>query len=187
MHTRSVCLLCEFIQCVCLCELYVMASLSLPLSCPLPQLSTVWMCHRGDVRTLPADLFMIWLLISFTGTWESASQIGLQAPLCGSLHVCDRERKTQNVLKYAQLCIGECICGLMQVYGCVLACACCNLICVRGHTGFIFHQGWNRDKLCLWQNMFGPVKRWTSWWLPIIGLWLSYRTTVGSHCVMGNS
>lgn len=83
------------------CCMFVCSALNQVASRPLPHCSPLksytvcgaWMCHWGDVRALPADLFMIWLLISFTGTGESASQIGLQAPMCERAHVCVWWRK----------------------------------------------------------------------------------------------
>lgn len=117
----------------------------------------MWMCHGGDIRAMPTDLFMIWLLISFTGTWESASQIGLRALLCAHVlvRVTEKERNRVhfNMHMHAPVCV--CICAYTSCV-CVCTGTCeCNYICV---WGFIFCQGGNRDKLCLWQRVFGPVK-----------------------------
>lgn len=112
------------------------------------------MCHGGDVRALPADLFMIWLLISFTGTWESASQIGLRAPLCAHVlaHAWLRGREKPNALQYAH----ECVCFSMCLYLC--ACA-CNYICVQGFLIFLWEmKSWQIvcGKVCLFQWRGGP-------------------------------
>lgn len=147
-------------------------------------LSTVCECHGGEVRALPADLFMIWLLISFTGTWESASQTGLQAPLCESVHVCVGGKKTQNVLKCEHRCV-LCVCAF--VHRCVPMELTCNWqmrVEFRWFAGILLFFF---VSMKLWHVCFGPVKRWTWWWSPIIGLWLSYWTTVGSHCVTADT
>lgn len=139
---------------------YLVASLPLPLCLPLILYTVycMWMCHGGDVRALPADLFMIWLLISFTGTLDSASQIGLQAPLCERVHVCvcDREKKKQNSLKYTHRCI---LVRCMRVHLCIHidgVCVCAELAqaCAIMFVRISFSSGCNHDKLGLWQSVF---------------------------------
>lgn len=111
-----------------LCPVYVMASLYLPVYRPLSlsAVNCMWMCHGEDGRALPADLFMIWLLISFTGTWESASQIGLQAPLCASVHVCVTEKERNRMHFNTCMHVFVYVCAFVPMYTqvCVwIACA----------------------------------------------------------------
>lgn len=95
--------------------------------------------------------------------------------VCPCACVTEVERSTVHFNMHMHALV--CVCVSMWV--CVLAItfACEDLF-------FVWEEivaNYVCDKVCLGQW------RWTSWWLPVIGLWLSYRTTIGSHCVMGTS
>lgn len=63
------------------------APLSLSLSPPVRCFSLL-ICHIAEVSPLSPDLFMIRLLISFTVTPESASQIKILQAKCVRVCVC---------------------------------------------------------------------------------------------------
>jgi len=103
---------------------------SLRLYLPPPLLSIV--CECGDIRTLPADLFMIWLLISFTRTWKSASQIGPQASLCAHVHVCVAVKK-QNAhhgCLYVNVSMFVCTYRYELGHACAITFACKSLFLI---------------------------------------------------------
>lgn len=152
--------------------MFVCSALNQVASRPLPHCSPLksytvcgaWMCHWGDVRALPADLFMIWLLISFTGTGESASQIGPQAPTCEHAHVCVIEEggknRRQNALKYAHGRVFLCP-DCLRILGTHVEGVCSELAGARAAmlvNLLFFWSGWNHEAGFVTDCVFGPVR-----------------------------
>lgn len=99
--------------------------------------------------------------------------------------LCDRKgKKAQNVLRCEHRCeLFVCVHLYKQVclWNWYMIDTC--MYCYTGWQGFFLYQ-YEIETRVFW----GLVKKCTcGWWLPIRRLWLSYWTTVGSHCVTADT